>query len=104
MKISISANNGAAAVELLDADNFREFSVVASADLDAATLADGAAQVGRAEGDDHVFVDRAKLVALAGASAESEEWQKSFEGMVGYADSKGWVDADGAIRAHIERV
>jgi len=104
MQISIMTKDGAAAVELLDADNFREFAVIAPQDIDAGTLTDALGRVGRAEGDEHVFVDRAKLLELAGPSAHAAEWLESFEGMVAYADSKGWVDADGAIRAHIERV
>lgn len=32
-----------------------------------------------------------------------EDWERSFEGMLGYAESKGWLDAEGThIRAHLE--
>ena len=31
-----------------------------------------------------------------------DDWDERFEGMVGYARSKGWVAEDGAIQAHCE--
>lgn len=48
-----------------------------------------------------VAVDPQALRALAGST--TPEWDEGFEAMCAYAAGKGWVEADGAILAHIER-
>lgn len=53
--------------------------------------------------DGYAFVTPDVLHVLAGARAEDPRWRARFEGMLGYAATKGWVrESDGAIRAHIE--
>lgn len=49
----------------------------------------------------HSWVDPADLTALAGRT-EDPEWQQKLAGMVTYADSQGWLDERGRIRAHVE--
>lgn len=49
----------------------------------------------------HSWVDPADLTALAGRT-EDPEWQQKLAGMVTYADSQGWLDKRGRIRAHVE--
>ncbi len=82
MRIEISLATVPPSVTLHEPDDFRAFSVV----------------VPEVE---HAWVDPGQVIALAdGAGAE---WRGSFDGMVEYARSKGWVRDDGAIRAHVER-
>lgn len=87
-------------VSLEDADNFKAFKVVAATASDEAlrtALAEAGA--GRLDGE-HVWVSADWLRAQAGGSAE---WGKNFEGLLAFAGSKGWLDDQGAVRAHIER-
>lgn len=51
---------------------------------------------------EHAFIDPEALRHLAGAQAHDAGWRESFDGMVSYAESKGWVGADGTLRAHVE--
>jgi hypothetical protein len=63
------------------------------------------AELGRPEPPDHVFVDRAVVEDLAGASCcEDPKWQAGLSAMIEYAAQHGWVDADGRIRAHVEHL
>ena len=41
---------------------------------------------------------------LAAASDASESWRRGFDGMLGYARSKGWVNEAGALLAHVENL
>ncbi len=52
----------------------------------------------------HAFVDREILLALAGDRVGDAGWVAQLDAMLGYAESRGWVDAAGATRAHIEYV
>lgn len=49
----------------------------------------------------HSWVNPADLTALAGR-ADDPDWQQKLAGMVSYAGSKGWLDEQGRIRAHVE--
>lgn len=49
----------------------------------------------------HSWVDPADLTALAGR-ADDPDWQQKLAGMISYADSKGWLDERGRIRAHVD--
>lgn len=48
-----------------------------------------------------LWVDPAALTDLAGRAGD-QEWQDKLAGMVAYAQSKGWVDERGRVRAHVE--
>ncbi len=50
---------------------------------------------------EHSFVDPEELRRLAGR-ADDTAWNEGFGAMVEYARGKGWVDADGALQAHLE--
>lgn len=50
----------------------------------------------------HVWIEPQRLRELAGQWASEQEWSVRFEGMVAYATAKGWTDARGRIRAHLE--
>lgn len=90
-------------VVLAEPDDFTRFSIEVtgqSADGLADLVHD--AGLGRVQEDGtHVVVDPVALRALAG-SAVSDQWDEGFAAMVAYAASKGWVEADGGILAHIE--
>ena len=89
-------------LELCDADNFREFKLVAEGDRDADRLATAITTIGRMDGSDHVWLDPDGVAALPGARTSDAAWAKSFAGMVEYARDHGWVDEGGAVRAHVE--
>lgn len=82
---------------LCDAENFGELKLVCApgATLDSALES----QLGRIEGD-HIWVNERWF--LAQTPAIDAVWRRSFEAMRDYARSKGWVDASGAVRVHIE--
>jgi 3-hydroxy-9,10-secoandrosta-1,3,5(10)-triene-9,17-dione monooxygenase reductase component len=48
------------------------------------------------------FVAVDALRRLAGRRASDPEWQRELAAMLGYAERKGWIDAEGAVSAHVE--
>jgi hypothetical protein len=90
-------------VHLRDPDDFGRFSVVVQGGGTSA-LADVVHRSGlgrvRADGE-HVVVDPIALRALAGTAA-TPEWDDGLAAMCAYAATKGWVEDDGGIVAHIE--
>jgi hypothetical protein len=103
MLIVLHPAQGSAALEHPDAFDRFAVAVVGEAsgeDLAAVVRRSG---LGRVHPDgDHVVVDPGALRRLAGAAA-TPSWEAGFEGMCAYAAGKGWVEADGGLRAHIER-
>lgn len=51
---------------------------------------------------EHLWVTREEFVRLAGAHAEDPAWKESLEKMFEFAQSRGWVNEEGAVRAHVE--
>jgi hypothetical protein len=102
LKIQVDPNQANPEPELADPTNFRELSVVISGDSADVDVPEVLATLGRLEADDHVFVDQALLIRLAGPLADDPEWRRSFDGMIAYASSHGWVAEDGAVRVHVE--
>jgi len=100
--VLIVVDLAAARVRLDAPDEFTRFSVSCrgEGDLEAVLAASG---IGRLREDgEHVVVDPAALRALAGAAA-GPAWDEGFAGMCAYAVTKGWVEDDGGVVAHIER-
>jgi hypothetical protein len=67
---------------------------------------DGSSLMGLGELSDdgeHVWLDVDRLRLLASTSEVGRDWDREFDAMVAFADSKGWLDARRRIRAHIER-
>jgi hypothetical protein len=93
----------AGSTSLVDADNFRAFSVVVKGEpAQHEPLVEALSDLGSVDPDgEHVWLDGAAVKRLAGADA-GEKWHADFDNMVGYAQSKGWTDDAGRIRAHIE--
>lgn len=89
-------------VTLEDPDDFTAFSISRRQGVSDDDLAEAVARLGRASGQDHVFVSVEALTSLAGSRAADHDWQSGLGRMTTYAQSKGWVDKQGGIRAHIE--
>ncbi|WP_380161173.1 hypothetical protein [Kineococcus sp. R86509] len=86
-------------VEVLD-----RFHVEASGLTVAAVVAAlESAGAGTGHSAEHVAVEPGFLRLAAGTSA-SEHWQRGFDGMLGHARSKGWVDEAGRLLAHVEHL
>ena len=82
MRLEIDLSTVPTTTELLDPDDLKSLKVV----------------VRQA---DHAFIAREELLRLAGGRADDPVWRTEFNAMVDYAESKGWTDEDGAIRAHV---
>ncbi|MFZ8999646.1 MAG: hypothetical protein ACO225_05440 [Ilumatobacteraceae bacterium] len=82
-----------------DLDRFDRLHATADADL--SSTATGSLCRWDADDDEHVWLDVAEARATivdAGRDAAA------FDSMIGYAASKGWLDAAGThVRAHVER-
>jgi hypothetical protein len=103
VRIVVDLSNGT--VDLSDPDAFDRFSVdlVGEGSEEAlAAVVERSGLGGLTADGTHLAVDPVGLRRLAGA-AVTPAWEAGFEGMCAYAAGKGWVEADGAILAHIER-
>ena len=102
MKIHVDPGEPQAQPRLADPENFRELSIVAPGGAAATGAPEALAKLGRLEGSDHVFVDQALLIRLAGPLGNDPEWRNSFDAMIEFAASHGWLADDGAVRVHVE--
>ena len=81
-----------------------------SDDTDEIALAAALAEAGigrdRATGDALLLPGVLKSLAADAAAADGYEldagWDEGFAAMLGYAGTEGWIDDDGAVRAHVE--
>ncbi len=85
---------------LIDPATFTTFSVRSDGtDSQVVGLAMGPAG-DAADESDHVWVSIDWLIE---AAAGDDEWRGQFDGMVGYATSKGWLNEERThIKAHLE--
>ena len=90
-------------VLLAEPDDFSRFSVeVEGAGPNSLAEVVHQAGLGRLSPDGaHVAVDPVALRSLAGPAA-TDAWDEGLAAMVAYAAGKGWVEADGAVLAHVE--
>ncbi len=92
---------GAGDALLEDAEDFRRFSIR----FDAGTRGSGPAEAALArvacpDGEvAWVCPDALRRLAPRG---EDAGWQQGFARMVAFAETRGWVDQAGRVRAHIE--
>lgn len=87
---------------LEEPDNFRGFKVVIDAErAELPQLKAGFAPAGRIDNEEHAWVTESWLRAQA-PMRDDPAWQDGLRKMLDYATSKGWMGADGLIRAHIE--
>jgi hypothetical protein len=101
--IDVDLTGPAAAVELVEPDNLKEFHVAARGG-DAAALSAGleAAGVGRLLPSGEAMIETSAVRRLA-AGRVPEGWDGEFAGMLEYAESKGWLDESGTqVQAHVE--
>lgn len=91
------------AVLLEEPDDFRRFSIRLDPGARGAAAAEAAlARIARPDGD-HAWVAEPALRALAPGGGDPA-WQQGLGGMIAFARSRGWVDDQGGIRAHVEAV
>jgi hypothetical protein len=100
--LDIDTTTAPATISLLEPDDFKAFSVRRRGP-NGDRLLPAVERIGRAAGDDHVYVDVDALKAIAGDRGHDPGWLSSLEGMLSYARSEGWVAEDGFVRAHVER-
>lgn len=81
-------------------DDFSTFKILVDRNVrEKLTVADYM-QFGRLDEDGlHAWVDSAWLRANA---TTADGWEAGFQKMLVYATTKGWLDSQGKIRAHIE--
>ncbi|MGY1822012.1 hypothetical protein [Geodermatophilus sp. SYSU D00079] len=61
------------------------------------------AGLGRLQDAETGFLDVAALRAAAEPQAGAEDWAQQWDGMVAYAERKGWLADDGAsLQVHVE--
>jgi hypothetical protein len=91
------------AVSLASPEDFTRFHVeLIGTSADDAELALVACKAGRMIGDEKALIAVDGLVRLAGELAD-ETWRAKLDGMIAYAQKKGWWDeATRSIAAHIE--
>ena len=88
-------------ITLEDPGNFREFHVSMDGDV-AAAVAAFDSRAAASERDNHLWIDIAFVRELAGDAADAE-WESQFDGMLAYANSKGWIDEPAnRVEAHIQ--
>ena len=105
MFIAIDLTSAPPSVALHEPSDCKRFHVaVRGEDEDGVrhALADSGVGTVDAEDDDHVWVSVDAVRRLA-AGQVAPGWDDEFAGMLAYAASKGWMNADGtSIRAHRE--
>jgi hypothetical protein len=102
--IAVDMSQRPASVGLLAPDDFGDFHVELSGAAADTELASAVSEFGRLSDEGtHVFVEVEAVRDLAGDRADDVGWQASFDGMLAYADAHGWRDADGRVRAHVQR-
>ena len=99
VRIVVEDQSGVTVNRLDDPDDFDRFDV-RIVDVDEADARRSLASVAVLESG-HAFVYPAGLFALAGARPDDERWISHFNAMAEFARSKGWVDDDGRLQAHV---
>jgi hypothetical protein len=103
MVIDVDLHAAPATVRLVEPDDFGAFKLIARApEMDRERLEPAIERLGRLTADGHVVVDVTAVKALAGERGTEPRWLASLDGMLEYAGAHGWLDDEGAIRAHVE--
>ena len=94
---------GSGAVELAEPDDCTKFHVEAAASVAADVLTAGLVSSGAGTpAPDGGFLVSVAWVRGQAAGRTPADWDERFAGMLGYAQSKGWLSQDGeAIAAHV---
>lgn len=103
MYVDVDISVTPASVALRNQDDFGEFKVVISGSSgDLAAVEAALKPYARVTPEGYAFFDFETLDQLSAGRGADPTWLESLAGMVRYAESKGWVDEHGAIRAHCE--
>lgn len=93
MRVIFDAEGG---MKLEAADALDRFD--ARSDCPAALIDKALEGIGRRDGESHVWISQAWLLSHG---PQDPAWRAGLDAMTAYARSRGWVDAAGAIRAHL---
>jgi hypothetical protein len=99
VKVGVDLTRDPPGVRLEEPEDFKGFKIVVRGD---GPLEPALAELGRVEdGTAHLRI--AAIRDLAGAHVADPEWRRSFDAMLDYAHTKGWVDDRREIvQAHCE--
>jgi hypothetical protein len=86
-------------VELEEPDDCSRFHVVGR-DVGPDEVAGALSGFGEVEGE-HAWIEQETVRTLAEGRV-ADDWDDRFDAMLEYASSKGWVDEEGRVQAHIE--
>ncbi len=90
-------------VRLVAPDDVRGFHIDLASGVDLAAALHEHGWGTLADDDDHAWVSIGAVRRAAVGNVDAD-WDESFDGMLAYAGTKGWLDADGThIKAHVER-
>jgi hypothetical protein len=91
-----------AGAKLVDSDDFAHFSVTAPREYDDAQIAGALHHSGAG-----YLTDNGAMISATWIKENAQPttgWLESFQGMLSFAESRGWLADDGeSIAAHIER-
>jgi predicted transcriptional regulator len=93
-----------ASIKLDHPDSFTEFSVLADPDLAPAELDAALDSLAESYDGTHVFIAQSTIRAAAGELGAKAGWNAALAQMVEFAQSHGWVDKSGNIRAHVQHL
>lgn len=98
MIIFVGQHRGNTEIVAQEADNLSSLSLRIAADVSNATIDSALADIGSPDGD-HAWLDIEAIRAMCGP--QTAEWHGKFDGMIAYADGKGWVRSN-AVRLHLK--
>jgi hypothetical protein len=106
--VDVVVNLGDGIVVLREPEDTGSFALRVAGPADAAPVSHGehlarvleATGVGRLgpDGDAYVASDALRFMA---AGQVDDGWDEQFESMLAYAGTRGWLDDDGAVQAHV---
>lgn len=99
MYVDVDLSRNPAALELREPGDFTAFKLVTHGEGE---LAPAIADIGRVDGQAHVYLRPDAIRVLAGEAGNDPAWRKGFDAMLAFAREHGWIGADGAVRAHVE--
>ena len=90
-------------VALDEPDDFTRFHVAARGEPDRSRLETAIARAGAGQLDGDDVLVRVSWLRRAAEGRTGPGWEQGFDGMLAYAERKGWTDAARqTVRAHVE--
>jgi hypothetical protein len=100
--IEVGSEGGRTRAVLNEPDDCKRFKVVVDGAVSVAGLSEVLAGIGRTVGREAVWIKPEAIRRLAAGRVDAT-WEASFDRMIEFARTKGWVDeTTGEIRAHCE--